>query len=42
MDKAAAVGLKKAIEYSEGSVVSQTLLDKDTGTLTLFAFDTGQ
>lgn len=34
--------LKAAIEYSKDSVVSKTLLDKKTGTLTLFAFDAGQ
>jgi quercetin dioxygenase-like cupin family protein len=30
------------IEYQEGSVVSRTILDKETGTVTLFAFDEGQ
>ena len=30
------------IEYQEGSVVSQTIIDKETGTVTLFAFDEGQ
>ena len=30
------------IGYQEGSVVSRTIIDKDTGTLTLFAFDKGQ
>ena len=30
------------VEYSDGSVVSRTLLDKKAGTLTLFAFDAGQ
>ncbi len=30
------------IEYGEDSVVSKTILDKDAGTLTLFAFDAGQ
>ena len=30
------------IDYQEGSVVSRTIIDKDTGTLTLFAFDEGQ
>jgi quercetin dioxygenase-like cupin family protein len=36
------VRLHELIEYQEGSVVSRTLLDKETGTLTLFAFDKGQ
>jgi quercetin dioxygenase-like cupin family protein len=30
------------ISYQEGSVVSRTLIDKDAGTVTLFAFDAGQ
>ncbi len=34
--------LKNAVNYAEGSIVSKTLLDKKTGTLTLFAFDAGQ
>lgn len=34
--------LKKHIDYSPGSVVSKTLLKKDTGNLTLFSFDSGQ
>jgi quercetin dioxygenase-like cupin family protein len=34
--------LKEHIDYSPGSVVSKTLLKKDTGNLTLFSFDSGQ
>ena len=30
------------IEYQEGSVVSRTIIDKETATVTLFAFDEGQ
>ena len=30
------------IAYQEGSVVSRTIIDKETGTVTLFAFDAGQ
>jgi quercetin dioxygenase-like cupin family protein len=30
------------IDYQEGSVVSRTIIDKKTGTVTLFAFDAGQ
>ena len=30
------------IEYQEGSVVSREILKKDTGTVTVFAFDKGQ
>lgn len=36
------VDLKNHISYAEGSVVSKTLVNKKTGTLTLFAFDAGQ
>ena len=34
--------LEKNVDYSKGSVVSQTLLKKETGNITLFAFDSGQ
>jgi len=34
--------LQTQVEYADGSVVSKTLIQKETGTLTLFAFDTGQ
>lgn len=37
-----AVSLVDQIAYQEGSVVSRTLIDKTSGTLTLFAFDEGQ
>ncbi len=30
------------VDYQEGSVVSRTVIDKKTGTVTLFAFDEGQ
>lgn len=30
------------VEYADGSVVSKTILDRPTGTITLFAFDEGQ
>jgi quercetin dioxygenase-like cupin family protein len=30
------------VEYQSSSVVSKTLIDKKVGTITLFAFDTGQ
>ena len=43
-DKLAAqvLPLSDLIDYQEGSVVSRTLVDKETGTVTLFAFDEGQ
>ena len=34
--------LANLIEYAAGSIVSKTILDKPTGTITLFAFDKGQ
>ncbi len=40
--KGQAIGMRDFIAYADGSVVSKTLLDKKTGTLTLFAFDQGQ
>jgi len=37
-----AIELIGLIDYREGSVVSRTIIDKATGTCTLFAFDGGQ
>jgi quercetin dioxygenase-like cupin family protein len=34
--------LNALIDYAADSVVSKTLVDKDPGTVTLFAFDAGQ
>jgi len=34
--------LEGLIDYQEGAVVSRTLIDKETGTVTLFAFDENQ
>ena len=36
------VKLADLIDYLEGSVVSRTIVDKEAGTVTLFAFDAGQ
>jgi len=33
---------KELIEYQEGSIVSKMLINKDVGSVTLFAFDIGQ
>ena len=41
-NKGVAISLADSVEYASGSVVSKTMLDKKTGTLTLFAFDAGQ
>jgi quercetin dioxygenase-like cupin family protein len=39
---AAPANLAELVAYQEGAVVSRTLIDKKTGTVTLFAFDEGQ
>lgn len=36
------LSLLHSLSYQEGAVVSKTLLNKLTGTVTLFAFDAGQ
>ena len=37
-----ALDLANLANYADGAVVSKTLLEKKTGTLTIFAFDAGQ
>jgi len=37
-----ALTMSELVAYSEGSVVSKTLIDKKIGTVTLFSFDAGQ
>ena len=39
---ARAIRLIDLADYQEGSVVSRTIIDKKTGTVTFFAFDEGQ
>ena len=34
--------IETLVDYQKDSVVSKTLIDKKTGTITLFAFDKGQ
>jgi quercetin dioxygenase-like cupin family protein len=36
------LNIQEMIDYQEGSIVSRTLIEKTTGTVTLFAFDAGQ
>jgi quercetin dioxygenase-like cupin family protein len=36
------IDLNESVSYADGAVVSKTLMNKKTGTLTLFAFDEGQ
>ena len=40
--KSKAIELKSFVNYSKASVVSKTLVDKKSGTLTLFSFSKGQ
>lgn len=40
--KGKAFNLKDAVDYAAGSVVSKTLIKRDIGNVTLFAFDSGQ
>ena len=40
--KGKALNLKTLVNYADGAVVSRTLLKKETGNITLFAFDKGQ
>ncbi len=42
MSRTKAVKVSGLIDYQEGSVVSRTILETDTGTVTLFAFAEGQ
>lgn len=42
MTAAQAVPLVDVADYQEGAVVSRTIIDKNTGTVTFFAFDEGQ
>ena len=34
--------LGRLLQYQQGAIVSRTIVDKPTGTVTLFAFDQGQ
>ena len=34
--------LKQLVKYQEGTIVSKTLINKENGTITIFAFDQGQ
>jgi quercetin dioxygenase-like cupin family protein len=42
LDAAKVEELQSLVNYQEGAVVSRTLIKKETGTVTLFAFDAGQ
>ena len=36
------LNIKDMVSYQSGSVVSRTVIDKSVGTVTVFAFDSGQ
>jgi quercetin dioxygenase-like cupin family protein len=36
------MNVKESLAYQKGTIVSKTLVEKETGTVTLFAFDKGQ
>ncbi|NWG09056.1 MAG: cupin domain-containing protein [Nitrososphaerales archaeon] len=40
--KGKAVNLRDLIGYQDGSIVSRTIIVRETGNVTLFAFDSGQ
>jgi quercetin dioxygenase-like cupin family protein len=42
LEKGKVFNLEKYINYADGSVVSKTLIKKNIGNITLFAFDSGQ
>jgi quercetin dioxygenase-like cupin family protein len=41
-DEVIITSLVDMVNYQKGTVVSKTIIDKNTGTVTLFAFDMGQ
>jgi quercetin dioxygenase-like cupin family protein len=42
MPEAEVVRLDESVNYQDGAVVSRTLVKRQTGTVTIFAFDNGQ
>jgi quercetin dioxygenase-like cupin family protein len=40
--KGKVIALADSVAYQDGAIISQTLIEKKTGTVTLFAFDEGQ
>ncbi len=39
---AKAIDISSLVEYQDGSVISRTIVKKDVGTVTIFAFDEGE
>ena len=42
LSPARAYSVAELTDYAEGAIVSRTLADKESGTVTIFAFDAGQ
>ncbi len=42
MEKAKVYNIQESIKYQDNSIVSKTVIDKENGTVTLFAFAEGQ
>ncbi len=42
MERATVYNIQESIEYQDNSIVSKTVIDEETGSITLFAFDKGQ
>ncbi len=40
--KSQVFGFSTSVEYAEGAIVSKTVLKKETGNISLFAFDKGE
>ncbi|MBI5443260.1 MAG: cupin domain-containing protein [Deltaproteobacteria bacterium] len=36
------IRIREHVQYADGAIVSKTLLDRKTGTITLFSFDAGE
>jgi quercetin dioxygenase-like cupin family protein len=41
-ERAKAFSLRESIDYSDGGIVSKTVLKKQTGNISLFSFDKGE
>lgn len=41
-EKAKAINLSESVEYSEGGIVSKTVLKRETGNISVFSFDKGE
>jgi quercetin dioxygenase-like cupin family protein len=41
-EKSKIFSYRESVEYAEGAIVSKTVLKKDTGNISLFAFDKGE